>query len=331
MKTIIVTGGAGYIGSHFINKTLKDQGGEYKIIVVDNFSQGRKNIITNDLVEYHEVDVTDYHKLEDVFQKNTVEAVVHFAALGNVPYSVSNPEVYYTNNIIGGLNVLRCMREHGVDKIIFSSSAAVYGEPVTEVITEEHPKNPKNPYGYTKLVFENILQHYHRAYGIKSISFRYFCAAGSDQALTIGEHHTPEDHVIPSIILTLLGKRESFSVCGNDYPTPDGTGIRDYIHVNDIASAHLLALKKLSEGANFAEVYNLGINKGFSVMELVTMAEKVSGQKLQYAFKDRRPGDPARLIADASKAMKDLGWQPEILSTEEIIGTAYNFFKSQSN
>ena len=297
----------------------------YKIIVVDNFRESRKNIIKHKNIIYSKTDIRDTEALLRVFKKYKPNLVVHYAALASVPGSIAVPEEYYETNIIGGLNILSAMLETGVKNIVFSSSASVYGEPISEVIGEDHPKDPTNPYGRTKLMFEEILKDYHRAYGINSVSFRYFCASGCDESGKIGEYHTPESHVIPAIIETLLGKREKFFVTGNDFKTKDGTGIRDYIHVNDLASAHLLAVKKLLSEKQLCERFNLGINKGFSVLELIAAAEKVSGKKLTYEIKERRPGDPSKLIADATKAQEFFGWKPRYIDIEEIIKTAYEF------
>jgi len=324
-KSILVTGGAGYIGSHFVNKT-KDY---YNIIVVDNFRESRNNIINNKNIKYIDLDIEKKDELTAVFKNNIIDIVVHFAALASVPDSLTKPKEYYDTNLIGGLNILNTMVETGVKKIIFSSSASVYGEPTTEIIKEDHPKNPTNPYGYSKLVFENILKDYNKAYGINSISLRYFCAAGCDESFKIGEYHNPETHVIPGIIETILGKRKEFYVYGNNYPTPDGTGIRDYIHVNDLASAHILTVEYLSNDRSICDSFNLGINKGFSVIELIESAEKISGKKLIYKTKERRPGDPSRLIADSTKAQQFLNWKPQYLQIEEIISSAYNFFRSK--
>ena len=275
---ILVTGGAGYIGSHFINKLRVDK--NVNVIVVDSFLQGRSNIIDSENIRYFELNLINKSDLKNIFENNHIDMVAHFAALASVPDSISKPIEYYSNNIIGGLNLVDLMVEHKVDKIIFSSSASVYGEPIMERIEEDHPKNPTNPYGYTKAVFEKVLRDYYLAYGLKSVSFRYFCAAGCDESGLIGEYHNPETHVIPMIIKTALGERVEFNIYGNDYPTPDGTGIRDYIHVNDIAGAHLLALDKLINGADLCESFNLGINQGFSVLELIKATEKISGKKI---------------------------------------------------
>lgn len=325
-QTILVTGGAGYIGGHFVNLLRKQPG--YKIEVVDNFCQTRKNIIKHPAINYHETDIRNKSGLLEVFKKVQPVIVVHFAALANVPDSVARPFEYYDNNVIGSINLLECMRAAGCNKIIFSSSAATYGEPDTELISEDHPQLPTNPYGYTKLVFENILKDYNKAYGINSVSLRYFVASGCDPALEVGKYHNPETQAIPCIVQTLLGQKEKFFVFGNDYPTPDGTGVRDYIHVNDLATAHLKAMEKLTSEPNFCERYNLGINKGFSVLELITEAEKITGKKLNYEIKPRRPGDPSRLVAGSTKAKAELNWQPQYTDIRQIIETDYNFFKS---
>lgn len=327
MKTVLATGGAGYIGSHFVHMAKTN----HRIIVADNFRESRKNIIKHKNIIYSKTDIRDTNAVLRVFKKYKPDIVVHYAALASVPCSIAVPEEYYETNILGGLNILSGMLATGVKNIVFSSSASVYGEPVSEVISEEHPKNPTNPYGRTKLMFEEILKDYHRAYGINSVSFRYFCASGTDESRKIGEYHTPETHVIPSIIETLLGKREKFFVTGNDFNTKDGTGIRDYIHVNDLATAHLLAVKKLCSQKSTCECFNLGINKGFSVLELIDAAEKISGKKLNYEFKPRRPGDPSKLIADATKAQKYFGWQPKYTDISCIIKTAYDFWENPTS
>lgn len=326
-KVILVTGGVGYIGAHVTDFLRKS--GDYRIEIVDNFSQNRKNIIKDANITYHEVDIRDKEKLMGIFKSTKPDIVFHFAALANVPDSVVNPAGYYDNNIVGGLNILECMREVGCDKIIFSSAGAVYGEPISEVINEDHPKNPTNPYGYTKIVFENFLKAYNKAYGLSSISLRYFCPAGCDIDSGLGEWRKEESHVIPSIVLTLLGKRKEFCVYGNDFPTPDGTGIRDYIHISDVVSAHVNAMEKINKETNFCDSYNIGINKGFSVLELIKAAEEISGKKLIYSFRGRRPGDPSRLIANSSKAQKELNWNPKNLDVKDMIVSTYNFFSSQ--
>jgi UDP-glucose 4-epimerase len=326
-KNILVIGGAGYIGSHVVNLLLEKG---YFVHVVDCFRESRSNVIAHVNLRYHEVDIRNKQDLSLIFKEISLDMVLHFAALASVPDSMSRPFEYYETNVIGGLNILECMRENGVKKIVFSSSASTYGEPQNEVITETHQQVPTNTYGYTKLIFENILKDYSRAYGFSSISLRYFCAAGCDYDSGIGEYHTPETHVIPSIIETLLGRRERFFVYGDDFLTPDGTGVRDYIHVKDLATAHICAVEKINETDKvFCNQYNLGINKGFSVMELIKVAEEVSGKKLNFEIRGRREGDPSRLIADATKAQKELKWTPEYLDVKDMIESTYLFFKNK--
>jgi UDP-glucose 4-epimerase len=323
---ILVTGGAGYIGSHFVNQLRKT---EHKILVVDNFRESRNNIINDSKIEYLEMDLRDKNQLATVFEK-PIDIVAHFAALASVPDSVVCPSEYYDVNVKGGLNLLDCMIKAKVKKIIFSSSASVYGEPQMEAISEDHPKVPTNPYGRTKLIFEQILGDYYNAYGLNSISFRYFCAAGVDVESGLGEYHNPETHVIPSIIETLIGKRSEFKIFGNDYPTPDGTGIRDFIHVNDVASAHLMVMEKLVSSNSVYDQYNLGNSRGYSVLELIEASERLSGLKLNYSVFQRRPGDPSSLIADNSKARQELDWQPKCSDLDNLIGSALTFFKQKS-
>lgn len=325
---ILVTGGAGYIGAHVV-KLLRDQT-DARIHIADNFSQTRRNVLDDPRLIYHEADIRDRQGLDEVFRQAAPAAVFHFAALASVPDSVADPARYYDHNILGTFNLLECMRAHGVGKIVFSSSAAVYGDPRSERVDEEHPKIPTSPYGATKLIGERMLEDYFRAYGIASVSFRYFCAAGADPDLEVGEYHNPQTHVIPAILEAILGQREKFYVFGNDFPTPDGTGVRDYIHVLDLAAAHLAALPKLA-GGPIAAQYNLGINQGFSVMELIEAAERVTGQKLAYEIRPRRPGDPAALVADARKAQAELSWQPLYTDIERIIETSYRSLLARSN
>ena len=323
---LLVTGGAGYIGAHFVNKA-KDSG--HVLHVVDSFRESDKNIIKAPNVFYYKVDLRDYEALQKVFENNHIDVVIHFAALASVPDSVVHPLKYYDNNLVGGINLLRAMKEYDISKIIFSSSAAVFGEPKTEIIDEDHVKEPTNPYGRSKLMFEQILQDCFRAYGLSSILFRYFCAAGVANEAGLGEYHNPETHVIPSLIETILGRREMFSVFGNDYPTADGSPIRDFIHVNDVSDAHLLALAKLNSEKPLCEAYNLGANTGYSVFELIDYVEKLAGKKLNYKISLRRAGDPSKLIADNAKAKKELDWQPKDSTSEEMVGSAFTFFKEK--
>lgn len=315
---IAVTGGAGYIGSHTV-KELVRQG--HRPIIFDNLENGHEEVIGSHT--FYNGDLRNKEDLERMFASEQIDAVVHFAAYASVPDSVDSPDKYYENNIVGSLNLINCMKDHGVKKIIFSSSAATYGEPQTSIITEDHPKNPTNPYGHTKLLFEQILHWYNIAYGISSISFRYFCAAGSSRDGDIGEIHLPETHVIPCAIEAALGAREKFFIYGDDFDTPDGTGVRDFIHVEDLANAHVLGLARLDE--NICEQFNLGIGKGFSVREIIEAVKKVSGKEFPVEVKPRRKGDPSVLIADGTKARKFLGWEPMYDDIESIVTTAYNF------
>ena len=326
-KKILVTGGAGYIGSHLVNLLSNDT--KSIITVVDSFRESRNNVQNLSNVFYEEVDIRDKKALSAVFKKAEPEIVFHFAGLASVPDSMKNPFDYYDHNVIGGINLLECMREIGTKNIIFSSSASTYGEPLTEVISENHQQVPTNTYGYTKLIFENILKDYKRAYGFSSVSLRYFCASGCDVKADIGEYHNPETHVIPSLALTALGRREEFFIYGNDFATPDGTGVRDYIHVIDLAEAHIKAMEKIKSSDGICEFYNLGINKGFSVKELIDVTEKVSGKKLKYSFKERRMGDPSRLIANSNKAQKELNWKPKFVDIKDMVGSTYTFLKNK--
>lgn len=326
-RTLLVTGGAGFIGSHFV-RLLQDET-NHTIVVVDNFSQGRENILIHERITYEEVDLRDRKKLSEVFAKYKPDAVVHFAAMATITASVSGPHPTYEHNVVGGMNLLDCMLESNVKKIIYSSSGSVYGEPKSTVIPETHPLGAINPYGHSKLFLEEVLRYYHAPYKIDSIMFRYFNPCGCHESLTIGEHHEPETHVMPLLMETLLGKREKFFVFGNNYPTPDGTCIRDYIHVEDLVAAHLLALNKILSEDGVCEAYNLGTNKGTSVLELIQAAEKVTGMKLNYEIAPPRPGDPSQSVANASKVMKDLNWKPKHENIEDMILSCFESFKKR--
>ena len=318
----MVTGGAGYIGSHTVKELLK-QGNE--VIIFDSLENGYREAIVGG--KFIKGDLADRNRLDALFKKEKIDSVVHFAAYADVPESVSNPEKYFMNNISNGLNLLEAMRKYNVKKIVFSSSAAVYGIPKRVPIQEEDLKKPSNPYGYTKLVFERILGYYDHAYGIKSVSLRYFCAAGADPEGQLGEFHKPEHHLIPRVLLAALGKIDHLDIFGTDYKTRDGTGVRDYIHVTDLAKAHILALRYLDSGGK-TERYNLGSEKGFSVKEIIDTARKVTGMKITAIEKARRPGDPDVLIASSKKIKKELGWNPEYSSIDTIIRTAFNWLKN---
>ncbi len=318
MKTL-VTGGAGYIGSHAVKKLIKEG---FDPIIFDNFSTGKKeliagkNVVTGDLM--------DKRSIKKVFDSNSINAVLHFASLISVGESYANPQRYYINNLISTLNLLETMMEANVNKFIFSSSAAVYGIPETTPIMESHSLNPFNPYGRTKYFIEKILQDYEQAYGLKFISLRYFNAAGADPEGKLGEMHEPETHLIPNILLFLLGEKFHFNIFGTDFPTPDGTAIRDYIHVTDLAKAHVLALKKLL-AASQSEFINLGTTRGYSVMEVIKKCEEITGKKVHYKKKPKRKGDVPVLLASKENAEQLLGWELHHSSIECIIKTAWNW------
>lgn len=320
---ILITGGAGYIGSHTV-KALKKKG--YFTVVYDNLSSGHEYASKGDI--FIKGDIFDSNLLADTIKKYDIDSIIHFAAYSLVGESMTNPKKYYTNNVQGTLNLLNTMLENNINKIVFSSTAAVYGEPKNIPITEDCPKDPTNVYGKTKLMIENMLEDYSKAYALKYIALRYFNACGADPQGDIGEDHNPETHLIPLVLQTCAGKRESIKIFGQDYPTKDGTCIRDYIHVNDLASAHVLALEALQKGHK-SEVYNLGNGNGFSVAEIIDTAEKVAGIEIKKEFTGRRSGDPAILIASSDKIKKALGWNPEYTDISKIIQTAWNWHKNR--
>lgn len=319
---ILVTGGLGYVGSHAV-KLLMDEGKQ--VVCLDDLSYGHLGASNGSEVVIG--DIGDAVVLKDIFAKHSIEAVMHFAAFAAVGESVENPQKYYFNNIRKSLVLLQQMMEAGVKKFIFSSTAAVFGEPQVVPIPEDHPKDPTNPYGRSKLMLEQILSEYDRAYGMKWTALRYFNASGADPSGTIGEDHTPEHHIIPIVLDVALGKREKVSVFGTDWPTPDGTCVRDYVHVTDLAAAHLLALGALESGADSA-VYNMGNGSGYSVKELITVAEEITGKKINAEAGPRRAGDPARLVASSEKIRKQLGWQPKYAELKTIIETAWEWHKN---
>ena len=320
-KKILITGGAGYIGSHTVKTFLEN--GYKNLIILDNLELGHEDaVLGGRLIK---ADLRNRQEIEGIFANNEIDLVVHFAAYASVPDSVLNPAKYFENNVVGSINLLEVMRQHSVNKIVFSSSAAVYGESQANIIKEGHPKSPTNPYGYTKLIFEEILKSYNKAYGLSSISFRYFCAAGADPTGEIGERHSPETHLIPLTILALLGRGPDLKIFGADYSTPDGTGVRDYIHVNDLASGHILGTQELLKNEKVCKVYNMG--RGYSVQEIIDEAEKTTGKKVPRAEAPRRPGDPPELVADSSLVKKELSWKPKF-NLHDMIETAFNFYKN---
>lgn len=319
---IMVTGGAGYIGSHTVRE-LEKKG--HQVLVLDNLSRGHEAAVKEGFLV--KGDTADRALLKELFTDFEVEAVMHFAASSQVGESVRLPADYYQNNVVNGLNLLDAMIESGVRHLVFSSTAAVYGEPREFPIPEEHPANPTNPYGATKLALEGAMRWYGEAYGLNWTSLRYFNAAGADPAGDIGEDHTPETHLIPLVLKVALGELSHLDVYGNDYPTPDGTCVRDYIHVNDLAQAHVLALDALFDGAP-SSAYNLGNGSGYSVLEVIRTAEEVVGMTLPVKFAERRPGDPPMLVAASDKIKRELGWQPAYPGLKDIIGTAWRWHLS---
>ena len=319
VKSILVVGGAGYIGSHVVNK-LSEM--ELNIIIYDK-KETKSLQHSKKFAKFIQGCLSDKDKLDEVFKQYKIDAVIHLANYIEVGESVKDPKKYFSNNITNGLILLDIMRKNSVNLIVFSSSAAVYGEPEVVPIVEDSKKIPTNPYGHTKLMFEEILKSYNKAYGMKFVALRYFNAAGADYGGQIGEEHLPETHLIPLILQTALGKRKEIYLFGTDYDTPDGTCIRDYVHVNDIANAHILALKALENG-DFSASYNLGGGEGYSVKEIIKTVEEVTGIKVNVVNKARRLGDPARLIADYSKIKNELSWSPKF-NLNEIIKTAWNW------
>lgn len=317
-KLVLVIGGGGYIGSHMV-RLLNEKG--YRVLVLDNFSTGFRALVKEENVV--EGSLGDAELLDRLFHANDIEIIMHFAAYSLVGESVKNPLKYYENNIAETINLIKAMVRHDVRKFIFSSTAAVYGEPVHVPIDENHPCRPTNPYGKTKLAVENLLADCDNAYGLKSICLRYFNAAGAHPKGDIGEMHDPESHLIP-IILKAAISGSTINLFGTDYPTEDGTCIRDYIHVSDLADAHLLAAEALFEGCQ-SNVYNLGNSVGYSVRQVIKIAEEVSKRKINFNECDRREGDPAVLVADAKKIKQQLGWKPRFESLRDIVETAWQW------
>jgi len=318
---ILVTGGAGYIGSITV-EVLKEKG--FEPIIFDNLVTGHQTSVGKE--KFYQGDLTkDISLLEKVFKEEKPEAVIHFAAMSLVGESVVNPQKYFTNNLIGALNLLKVMIDNQVLKIVFSSTAAVYGEPQKIPIEEDDPKNPTSPYGESKLMIEKILKWYGEAYGLSSIALRYFNACGATLDGSLGEDHQPESHLIPAAMQAALGQRKDFTLFGNDYPTEDGTCIRDYIHVLDLAQAHILALNNSQKGF---QSYNVGTTHGFSVLEIIQMIKKISGVDFPTPFSPRRAGDPTRLIAKAEKIKKELNWQPKYSDLETIVKSAWQWHKT---
>lgn len=320
-KTVLVTGGAGYIGSHTVKELLRRG---YETVTFDSLTTGHREFVLGG--EFIEADLRDVDSVRSALSNHSVDAVMHFAASCYVGESVENPMKYYENNVVCGLNLLAAMVEQKVHRIVFSSTCAVYGNPVEIPITEDHPQLPINPYGQTKSLFEDILASYDRLHGIRNISLRYFNAAGCDPDGEIGEKHDPETHLIPLALDVALGVTPELEIFGNDYDTPDGTCVRDYIHVCDLADAHILCLEHLLEGGP-SDAFNLGTGAGYSVRQIIEAAERVTERSLPRVDAPRRPGDPPELVAGADKIGRELGWSPRHSSIDEILSTAWNWQK----
>lgn len=327
---ILVTGGAGYIGSHCVMALLENNN---DVVIFDNLSTGHIETIQTlqkyGNVKFQQGDLTNFDDINSVFKNFNIEKVVHFAAFSQVGESVVNPQKYYINNVCGTINLLRAMLENNVKKIVFSSTAATYGEPVYIPIDEKHPQNPINPYGQSKLMIEKIMDDYNKAYGLKSVRLRYFNVAGADLKSRIGEWHDPETHLIPNILKSTFNNGKTFQMFGDDYDTKDGTCVRDYINVEDLAQAHLLALKYLDEGGE-TNFFNLGTNDGNTVKEVFAACEKVTQKDIPVEMKPRRAGDPASLVADNNKAKENLNWNPKH-TLEESIQSAYTWEEKLQN
>ncbi|SBO16142.1 UDP-glucose 4-epimerase GalE [Carnobacterium divergens] len=318
--TILVLGGAGYIGSHGVDQLIEKG---YQVVVVDNLQTGHKEAIHKD-ARFYQGDIRDKAFLQGIFKKEKIDGVLHFAANSLVGESMEQPLMYFNNNVYGTQIVLEVMEEFDVKKIVFSSSAATYGEAKVMPIAESAPTNPTNPYGETKLMMEKMLKWCEEAYQINYVALRYFNVAGAKINGQIGEDHTPETHLIPLVLQTALGQRAQLSIFGNDYDTPDGTCIRDYVHVQDLIAAHILALEYLEAG-NSSNIFNLGSSTGFSVQEIVEAARKITGKEIPTKVEARRAGDPSTLVAASQKAQEMLGWKPEYTTMETIIESAWNW------
>jgi UDP-glucose 4-epimerase len=320
--TVLVTGGAGYIGSHMV-RMLVEKG--YNVVVLDNLSRGHIESVACSVL-YEKADILDINLLRQCFKKYKIDAVIHFAAFAYVGESTKNPALYYKNNVIGSYNLINVVNENNIKNFVFSSTCSVYGNPEKIPISEEQITNPINPYAKTKLTIENILNDYDTAYNLKSVSLRYFNAAGDSDDSLMGESHNPEPHLIPRIMLAAAGKLEMIEIYGDDYNTKDGTCLRDYIHVNDLADAHIKALEYLLKEKK-SEIINLGTGEGYTVKEIIQKSEEITRKKIKVEIVSRRPGDPAVLIADNKKAKELLGWSPKY-NLAQILKTAWNWHKN---
>jgi len=320
---LLVTGGAGYIGSICVEMLLRKGHG---VVVVDNLQEGHREAVLPDAI-FYKGNFGNRELLQRIFRENALNGVIHFAAETTIAFSMTDPALYFQNNTVNSITLLEVMREFDCKRMIFSSTAATFGEPEYTPVDERHPQEPINAYGESKLMFEKVLEWYHRAYGLRFNAFRYFNAAGASKRL--GEAHRHESHLIPLIIQTVLGQKDRLQIFGNDYQTKDGTCIRDYIHVLDLGEAHIRALENLDR--NPTGKYNLGNGQGFSNLEVVRMVEQVSGRQVPFEMAGRRPGDPAVLVASSALARKELGWEPRFTKIEEIVETAWQWHKNNPN
>lgn len=320
---VLVTGGAGYIGSHFVRYLTENS---HEVIVLDNLSRGHIESINENAV-FELADLMNKDSLDQVIKKHEPDAIVHFAAFAYVGESVEKPEMYYENNVVGSFNLITAAVQNGIKKFVFSSTCSLYGNPVRVPIAEDQMPNPINPYANTKFIIEKMLSDYELSHGMRYVALRYFNAAGAHPSGEIGESHDPEPHLIPIVLQTALGKRNNVMVFGKDYDTPDGTCIRDYIHVIDLADAHLKALEYLEKG-NHSNIFNLGTGEGNSVLEIINKAITITQKEITFEVVERRAGDPARLVADNKKAKEVLGWIPKF-RIEEIIETAWKWHSNQ--
>lgn len=321
--TILVLGGAGYIGSHAVDQFIT---AGFDVAVVDNLLTGHRKAV-HPAARFYEGDIRNKAFMQSVFKKESIEGVIHFAASSLVGESMERPLLYFDNNVYGTLVTLEVMHEYGVKRIVFSSTAATYGEPNETPITENMPASPKNPYGESKRMMENMMRWCDEAYGIRYVALRYFNVAGAKLDHSIGEDHTPETHLVPLLLQTALGQRESFTIFGEDYPTQDGTCVRDYVHVVDLIQAHLKAYDYLVNGGK-SDAFNLGSNEGFSVKEMLTAARQITGKEIPVKIGPRRAGDPAVLVASPQKAKTILGWTPEYTTIETIFSSAWSWHQT---
>jgi UDP-glucose 4-epimerase len=318
---VLVTGGAGYVGSHCVRQLLA---AGHEVCVYDNLSRGHAEAVPAELLV--QGDLVDQSRLAGLLKERRIDAVMHFAAFALVGESVEQPHLYYGNNVLGSFHLLEAVRLAGVRRFVFSSTTATYGTPEKIPIAETTPQLPINPYGFSKLVVERMLDDYAAAYGLGFAALRYFNAAGAAQAADIGEDHDPESHLIPIVLQVALGQREKITIFGDDYPTPDGTCVRDYVHVDDLGAAHLAALGKLQSGQGLK--LNLGTGRGYSVREVIDACRKITGHPIPTVMGTRRPGDPPKLIADSALAQKTLGWTPKYPTIESIVETAWRWHQS---